>query len=139
MPDLQKLKATSLVLLLCVAGYAGSGFAGTAATPSIVRATDRDNGHTVKLRRSQRLLVVLSSTYWQLQRSSNSAALRLVGGPKISPTMGCVPGAGCGTAAATYLAAAVGHATVTATRTSCGEAMGCTAAQSRFTLNVVVR
>ena len=59
MPDLQKLKATSLVLLLCVAGYAGSGFAGTAAAPSIVRAIERDNGHTVKLWRSQRLLVVV--------------------------------------------------------------------------------
>ena len=124
-------------LFLALACIAWSSAPATAA--SIVRATDHDNGQTITLRRSQRLLVVLASTYWQLQRSSNHRVLRLVDGPEVRPTMGCVPGAGCGTATATYLAAAAGHATVTATRTSCGEALRCTPAQSRFTLNVVVR
>ena len=125
-----------VLLLLCVTV---SPIPGLAATASIVKVTDRENGNTVRLRRSQRLLVVLSSTYWQIQRSSHRAVLRLVSGPSVRPTMGCVPGAGCGTATATFLAAAAGHATVVATRTSCGEAMGCTPAQSRFILNVVVR
>jgi hypothetical protein len=39
---------------------------------------------------------------------------------------------------ATYRAEGAGHAEVIATRTSCGEAMGCTAASGRFVLYVVV-
>jgi hypothetical protein len=132
-----------MLALLGAAVCPGSGLAGP-AIPSrqpaaTAVATNRDNGHTVGLRRGQRLAVVLSSTYWQLQASSNSNVLRSVGVLKISPRPGCVPGAGCGTASATYLGVGTGRATVTATRTSCGEAMGCTPAASRFTMNVVVR
>lgn len=134
------------VALLLLAGYAVSGLAGAASTPrqagvtpSTVRATNRDNGRTITLRRGQRLRVILSSTYWQLQASSKPAVLRLLGPPQKRPQQsGCAPGSGCGTATATYVAAAAGHAIVTATRTSCGEAMGCTAASSRFSLNVAV-
>ena len=108
--------------------------------PAVVRATDGSNGRTIAIRRGQRLSVVLASTYWQLQASSNTTVLGLVGRPKISPQLtGCVPGEGCGTATATYLASGDGRATVTATRTSCGEALRCTGASGRFTLHVVVR
>ena len=143
MLELQELKVARRWAALSVAvlmlGVAGASAPNISANGSVVvRATDRDNGHTVRLRPRQRLLVILSSTYWQLRGSSNSTVLRLVGQPKITPRAGCVPGAGCGTATATYLAAIIGKATVTATRTSCGEAMGCTPAASRFTLNVVV-
>jgi predicted secreted protein len=105
---------------------------------SAVTATDRDNGMTIRLRPGQRLRVILSSTYWMIQNSSNTAVLRIEGQPVITPRSGCVPGAGCGTAVATYVAAAAGSAAIIATRTSCGEAMGCTAATGRFSLNVVV-
>jgi hypothetical protein len=102
--------------------------------------TDRDDGHTVTLRLGQRLRVVLSSTYWEFRGSSHPSVLHLVGRPQVNPQpSGCVAGAGCGTATAIYVAAAAGRSTVTATRTSCGEAMGCTAASGRFSLAVVVR
>jgi hypothetical protein len=65
--------------------------------------------------------------------------LRIVGRPKVTPRPGCVPGAGCGTAVAVYRAMGAGHATVKATRSSCGEAMGCTGSKGRFALRVVVR
>jgi len=106
----------------------------------VVRASDGSNGHTIAMRRGQHLVVALSSTYWQLQPSSNTTVLGLVGSPKISPQLaGCVPGAGCGTATATYLASGVGRAMVTATRTSCGEALRCVGANGQFALRVIVR
>jgi hypothetical protein len=91
------------------------------------------------LRRGQRITIVLSSTYWHFQESSNPAVLQSDGQPRTSPQpSGCVPGGGCGTATATYLAVATGGAVVTATRTSCGEAMGCTGADGLYSLRVVV-
>jgi hypothetical protein len=66
--------------------------------------------------------------------------LRPQGAPVVLPQpSGCVVGQGCGTVTAWYVGAAVGAAKVTASRTSCGEAMGCTAATGSFTLRVVVR
>jgi hypothetical protein len=106
----------------------------------VVRAGDGSNGHTIAMRRGQRLIVALSSTYWQLQRSSNTTVLGLVGSPTINPQLaGCIPGGGCGTATATYRASSAGRATVTATRTSCGEALRCVGASGQFALRVIVR
>jgi len=141
--------ASALALVVFVAGAAGNASGRTAtpqlagATPGlhavVVLANDGSNGNTVAIRRGQRLRVVLSSTYWQLQPSSNTTVLGLVGRPATTPKLtGCVPGGGCGTATATYLASADGHATVTATRTSCGEALRCIGASGKFTLHVVV-
>lgn len=82
---------------------------------------------------------MLSSTYWKFHGSSNTAVLHPLGLPEVRPQpSGCVPGSGCGTATATYRAVAAGRVQVVATRTSCGEAMGCTAASGRFVLYVIV-
>jgi hypothetical protein len=129
------------VLLLTVSAAAAGGTA--RAAPStlhrMVTVTDRDDGHTVTLRLGQRLRVVLASTYWEFRGSSHPAVLRLAVKPQITPQpAGCVTGGGCGTAIAIFVAAAPGRSTVTATRNSCGEAMGCTAAGGKFALAVVV-
>jgi hypothetical protein len=114
---------------------ATTGTAGSAAT-----ATGTDNGRTLTLKRGQWLQIVLASTYWHFQTSSNPAVLRLDGRPQVNPQpSGCVPGAGCGTATANYLALTAGSAVVTATRTSCGEAAGCTGTNGLFSLRVLVR
>jgi hypothetical protein len=111
----------------------------TGAAGTEITATDKDNGRTVTLGRGRRVRIVLSSTYWHFQGSSDPAVLRIDGQPRVSPQpSGCVPGAGCGTATATYLAVAAGDAVITATRTSCGEAMGCTGGNDRYSLRVVV-
>jgi len=109
------------------------------ATPSgLVDATDGDNGKTIAIHVGQAIRVNLASTYWQFQPVSSSAVLALSGTPRITPTHTCVPGEGCGSAIATYTAAAVGTATIIATRSSCGEAQGCTPASGTFTLHVTV-
>ena len=112
------------------------------ATPlaTVVSAGDADNGHTVTLQTGQLLHVSLSSTYWTLGDSSDPNVLRERGTAVVSPQpSGCVPGAGCGSASAVYVAVAAGTAHVTASRTSCGEAMGCTGSSGSWSLTVVVR
>jgi len=119
-------------------GSSGPAATATGAATADVTATDKDNGHELRVRGGQRIRIVLSSTYWNFQGSSDSTVLRAEGAAQVSPQPGCVPGAGCGTATATYRAVAPGRATVTATRRSCGEAMGCASGNDRYTLTVVV-
>ena len=99
---------------------------------------DANDGQTVTLHPGNHLLVVLSSTYWQFQPSSDPSVLHAEGSPATSPSPGCVPGAGCGTVAATFTAVAPGHATIVATRTSCGEAMLCLGSAGHYQIDVVV-
>lgn len=99
---------------------------------------DANDGQTVTLHPGDHLRVVLSSTYWQFQPSSDPSVLRPDGSPAISPSPGCVPGAGCGTATATFTALSPGHATIVATRTSCGEAMLCQGSAGHYQIDVVV-
>jgi hypothetical protein len=99
---------------------------------------DANDGQTVTLHPGDHLRVVLSSTYWQFQPSSDPSVLRPEGSPATSPSPGCVPGAGCGTAAATFTALSPGHATIVATRTSCGEAMLCQGSAGHYQIDVVV-
>jgi len=128
--------AALLVLLGCAAG--GTGSAATHTLP-VLHATEIKDGGKVTLRRGQRLRVVLHSTYWEFKAVSTPGVLRRIGDPVVVPRPGCVPGQGCGTVTATYVARAVGSTSVAAGRTSCGEAMGCTAEGGAFELNVSVR
>jgi hypothetical protein len=131
--------ATAVALLLGATACASAMTLAPTQSVPIVRVTERQNKTTVTLRRRQQLQVVLHSTYWQFQKTSNPAVLHLQRPPKIRPNPSCVPGGGCGTVTATYLAAAPGPTLVTAERSSCGEASGCTAVTGRFTLHVIVR
>jgi hypothetical protein len=105
----------------------------------MVVAGDSDNGRTLALQAGDRLQVVLGSTYWTLDGSSDPGVLRQVTQPTVSPrTIGCVPGGGCGTVSATFDAVAAGRAGVTARRTTCGEALRCTGSQGLYQITVVV-
>jgi hypothetical protein len=128
--------AVLLVLLGCASG--GTGSAATSPLP-VLRATEKQDGGKVTLRRGQRLRVVLHSTYWEFKPVSTPGVLRRIGDPVVIPRPGCVPGQGCGTVTATYVARTSGSASVAAERTSCGEAMGCTAEGGAFKLTVSVR
>jgi hypothetical protein len=106
-----------------------------------VTATEADNGGIVALRRGGTLTVTLHSTYWTINGSSAPAVLHQTGPATTSPappSQHCVPGQGCGTVTATFSALTDGKADVTASRTSCGEALRCTPAQSSWVVHVVV-
>jgi hypothetical protein len=132
------------LLLVACAAKSVTSTTPTTASPSAqaggggaVTVADANNGQTVTLRVGTQLHVVLSSTYWQLQAGSDPSVLRIDVSPVTSPSPGCVPGAGCGTVAATFTAVAPGHATVVATRTTCGEAMLCQGSAGHYQVEVV--
>ncbi len=85
--------------------------------------------------------VVLDSTYWTVNGSSNAKVLAASGPVRHVPqgnSRSCVPGAGCGSVSQSFVAVASGRATVTAHRTVCGEAMACRPDQQNFVITVVV-
>ena len=102
--------------------------------------TDRDKGTTVTLHVGDRLKVVLASTYWTIHPASKPAVLQTDGKQVTTPRpKGCVPGGGCGTASRMFTAVAKGTTTVSASRTSCGEALPCTGGNGKFSVTVVVK
>jgi len=105
---------------------------------SVHNVSDADNGKTVTVAVGDRVIVTLHSTYWQIDAGSDPAVLRKDGATAYAPSGDCVPGGGCGTATASFTALASGHARVAASRTSCGEAMGCTGGAGSFFVDVNV-
>jgi hypothetical protein len=138
--------AAGLVLgaALPTAAAAATGAAGSLVPPAArqqVTATESDNGRTIVLRRGGSLTVVLHSTYWTIAGSSAPRVLSERGRPVTTPappSAHCVPGQGCGTVTARFLAVGDGRADVTASRTTCGEALMCAPNQRSYVLHVVV-
>jgi hypothetical protein len=105
----------------------------------VLVARDQDNGHAMSLQVGDQLELVLTSTYWKLDGSSDAAVLRQTLPPVVAPQpSGCVVGQGCGTVTAHFQAIARGQADVSARRTSCGEAMSCTGNLGFYRLTVMV-
>jgi hypothetical protein len=87
------------------------------------------------------LTVVLSSTWWSFQGSSNAQVLAPVGAAVASPgpfNQQTCPYGGCGTVKAVFRAVGPGTAQVSASRVSCGEAMRCIGTAGLYQLTVVV-
>jgi hypothetical protein len=111
-----------------------------AASPAAVVVGEADNGHTLTVPAGSTVTLVLASTYWQVQGSSDAAVLAPVADPTVStPPMGaCGPGSGCGTVTQAFRADASGRASITAARTTCGEAMQCTGTAGAYQVTIVV-
>jgi hypothetical protein len=124
--------AAALAVLGC-----GATAGPSAAGPQFVTVTDADNGRTVAVTAGDRVTVTLASTYWTFRGSSNPAVLRQVGQPVASPGS-CPPGVGCGQVSATFIAVQQGRADVTASRSSCGEALSCTGGSGSYLVTIVV-
>jgi hypothetical protein len=105
-----------------------------------VAAADGDNGRTVTVAVGRALVVSLANTYWRFQAAADPGVLRADGDQQVvaSPPGACIPGGGCGTVSRRYVAVGSGTTTVTATRTTCGEALQCTPDQATYTLHVTV-
>jgi hypothetical protein len=105
-----------------------------------VTASEADNGRTFTVRSGSRVTLTLHSTYWSILGSSAPAVLHQVGGTSTRPAKPgtCVPGQGCGTVSASFIAVSRGDAVLTASRTTCGEALRCTPGQGYYSVHVVV-
>lgn len=101
-----------------------------------VTVTEADNGKTIKLNKLQSLTLKLSSTYWQIEGSSDANIIHMVESPIYRPVTGGIPGTG--TVTAVFSPGAPGIATISASRTSCGEALQCTESQGKFHINITV-
>lgn len=112
----------------------------TAALPSNEQVTEADNGQTVTVTVGSEITLTLGNTYWTIEASSDPAVLTLESGPTTSGTApsSCLPGMGCGEVTAAFRALAPGQATITASRTTCGEALLCTGSAGAFAVNIVV-
>ena len=148
------LVATGLTALgattLAACGSGGGSASGTPPTstsssrtgPSgrAVAVDEAADGTTVALGRGARLTVTLHSTYWQLGPPSDTGVLTVTAAPepRADPSCGSIPGTGCGSVTAAYLASATGTATLNAHRDSCGEALRCSPAQGNWSIRVHV-
>ena len=111
-----------------------------AGPPRSVNVDERANGQTITVHRGQSLHVVLYSTYWTIDGGHNRS-VRTTGeqqfvGDTHSP--GCRPGSGCGQVSRNFLATSPGVGTLTAARTTCGEALRCSPEKSAWKLTVRV-
>ncbi|MFE6051579.1 hypothetical protein ACFQ6N_12515 [Kitasatospora sp. NPDC056446] len=143
--------AAGLLALLALAGCAsaGTGPSATAATaataagpaapsPAAVTVDEHADRTTLKVAVGTSVTVVLHSTYWSAASGSAPDVLAPAGTPTTAPSPSCRPGGGCGTVTASFTARAPGSARVTATRTSCGEALACTSGQGAYEVTVEV-
>ena len=109
-------------------------------TPSNLQVSESSNGQSLTVAVGSEVTIRLANTYWQIQPSSDSGVLVLVSGPTASgaAASACLPGMGCGMVTATFRALTPGQATITASRTTCGEALLCTGSAGAYEVNVVV-
>lgn len=130
------LVLTVLLLAGCAKSNVPAGNDVGARPPRTVTVGLAENGRTVSLHRGDSIVVRLTSTYWRLRAPSDAV---LSGGRATTRAEpGGVPGSGRGTVTARYVATQAGRTTITAGRTSCGEALRCVGGQGSYSVTVVV-
>jgi LPXTG-motif cell wall-anchored protein len=110
--------------------------ASPAAAAAALVEGDAQNGTTVRVHPGDRLTVTLGSVAWTIDAPAGSAVVAT--GPQTTAVTRPGPGAP-GTTSRPFLARTVGTATLTASRTTCGEALQCTPAQGHWSMTVRVR
>ncbi|WP_042390826.1 hypothetical protein [Streptacidiphilus melanogenes] len=123
-------------------GATGTPGGGVSATgTAVVVVHNADKGRTVTLHPGQTLEVVLTGGYWAAPASSAASVLKLSGGPTFaspSPGQTCRPGVDCRAQQTEFVAVSAGTATVSTSRSNCGEAMRCTDSNGKFSITVTV-
>jgi hypothetical protein len=115
----------------------GHSTSSSPARPATV-VTYAQNGHLVAARVGDVVQVQLDSTYWRFAPVTGRV-LHDQDAPSFAPDASCVPGGGCGTITQSFRAVSAGTAHITASRTTCGEALRCAPNQSTFSVTIVVR
>lgn len=128
-------KLTSLLVLLAIATPSLS----SASSIRILNENSANKTYSVKVGATFHL--VLHSTYWSLASIASSAPIKSLGNPKpttSSPGPANPPGMGTGTLDWTLKAVRRGTYALTASRTSCGEALRCTGNQGSYLVRIRV-
>lgn len=131
-------RTTSIILIALALSSPNSN-----ASPA-TKIDESSIGKVVTVKSGQVIQIKLNSTFWIEKTATNLIELKapivaaVMPGP--SAPRGCtLPGMGCGTITWTYKASKSGTATFLATRSSCGEALRCTAANSNFLVRFKVK
>jgi len=124
--------------------FLASAFLFSSATQSsgtsALLIADSANGKTFKVKSGSIVKVTLNSTFWNFQSSTNLSGSEtptltaIMPGPT-APANCQLPGMGCGTVVWKFKAGKPGRANFVASRTTCGEALRCSAKQSKFMVN----
>ena len=120
----------------------GASQAAPAAAPSgELDISETAKGETLTVEVGATIRLILHNTYWNIEQGNPAAVLALAAAPVYSAAgaVACIPGTGCGTVTATFRALATGRAVISASRTSCGEALACTGGNGAFEVTVIVR
>ena len=135
--------AVSAVSIMTSAGCGAAASRGPGAGgPTVIVVRDDANGTAVSARAGDRIELILSSSYWHVSGSSAPGVLRQDGPPVLLPrpsSCPAIPGLGCNPVRAYFTALTDGKAVITASRSTCGEALRCKPDQTRFTVIIVVR
>jgi hypothetical protein len=135
--------AVSVVSAMTSAGCGAAASHGpVAGGPRVIVVRDNAKGKAVSARAGDRIELILSSSYWHVTGVSAPHVLRQDGPPVLlSRPRSCpdIPGLGCIPVRADFTALADGKAVISASRSTCGEALRCQPDQTRFTVVVAVR
>jgi hypothetical protein len=106
---------------------------------AVVVLDEHANNTTVRIVAGVDIELQLHSTYWMNFASSRSSVVHEDGAPSVKPARShCVPGGGCGLEQSTFRAVHVGTAVLTASRTTCGEALACGPGNSHYRVTIHV-
>lgn len=142
-------RTTPVVVAMLAASIVGAGCGVVTAKhivvsggPTVIVVHDDANGKTVNARVGDRIELILSSSYWNMDGSSAPRVLRQ-NGPAVMlarpPDCPNLPGLGCTPEEVNFTALADGTAIIRAGRISCGEALRCAPGKTQFTVTLVVR
>ena len=108
-------------------------------SPHVVRLSEGAEGQTIQVSRGEGIVLTLHNTYWRIA-APEGGVLTQIGTQQDSPAPAgtCLAGVGCGTVQARFVAAAPGSVMLTASRTSCGEAMACGPGEGSYAVHLVV-
>jgi hypothetical protein len=142
--ETRRRNAVRLAVAAAVAALTAAGCgvtASAAGSPAVIVIHDSANGATVRAGAGDRVELILASSYWEVAGSSSPHVLRQNGPAALMPRpTNCpdIPGLGCIPVRVSFTALADGRAVITASRSSCGEALPCMPDQTRFRVTVVV-
>jgi hypothetical protein len=120
------------------------GGATESSAASRLGISELSNGKIYSVQAGTKVSITLHSTFWTLNSVSNLTGSEtptmtvIMPGPS-APSNCRLPGMGCGTVVWNFNAGKSGVASFRATRSSCGEALRCTALNSNFLVRFKVK
>lgn len=132
---------------LFLVGLGAASASASAASTKSVKLTEASNGHVITVNPGTRIYVTLTSNDWTFSSSGLNKIATLSGTSTFKENKpivtggvpsACQPGT-CGSEVALYVALRVGQMRLSASRTSCGTGVACSAVERHWTVVVRIR